>query len=64
MKQSFFVETIVNVDDNGLFVNVDLERTNEVINNLLIHFQDEGFSIESITSIISGVGQFQCGSID
>lgn len=64
MKQSFFVETVVNVDDNGLFVNVDLEETNTVMNNLLIHVQNEGFSVESITPIISGVGQFQCGRID
>ena len=64
MKQSFFVQAILNVDDNGLFVNVDLEKTNEAINNLLIHIQGDGFVVEAVTPITSGVGQFQCGPIE
>ncbi|PIR10227.1 MAG: hypothetical protein COV52_09720 [Gammaproteobacteria bacterium CG11_big_fil_rev_8_21_14_0_20_46_22] len=64
MKQSFYLQAIVNVDDNGLFVNVDLEKTNEAMNNLLIHVQDDGFVVESVTPITSGVGQFQCGPIE
>lgn len=63
MKQSFFVQSIVSVDDNGLFVNIDLEKTNEAINRLLIHIQEKGFAVESITPVTSGVGQFQCGVI-
>ena len=63
MKQSFFVQSIVSVDDNGLFVSVDLEKTNEAINQLLIHIQEKGFEVESITPVTSGVGQFQCGII-
>lgn len=63
MKQSFFVQAIVNVDDNGLFVNVDLEKTNEVMNQLLIHIQSDGFIVEAVTPLTSGVGQFQCGPI-
>ena len=64
MKQSFFVQSIVNVDDNGLFVNVDLEKTNEAINQLLTHLQGEGFIVETIIPTTSGVGQFQRGPID
>lgn len=63
MKQSFFVPAALNIDDTGLFVSVDLEKTNDAVNNLLIHLQDDGFVVEAITPLTSGAGQFQCGHL-
>ncbi len=60
MKQSFFVQSCVIVDDNGLFVSIDLEKTNDAINRLLIHLHEEGFEVNMLTPVVAGVGQYQC----
>lgn len=64
MMESFFVGAVLTIDDNGLFVTVDLEKTNQELNSLISQIHSEGFSIESITPVMSGVGQFQCGPIN
>lgn len=63
MMQSFFVGTVLTIDDNGLFVTVDLEKTDQGLNSVISQIHSEGFSVESITPVISGVGQFQCGDV-
>ncbi len=63
MKQSFFVESVFNVDPHGLSVGVDLEKTNDAINRIMIHCHKNGFVIDSVVPIQSGIGQYECGAI-
>lgn len=61
MMQSFFVPAQLKVDEQGLSIEVDLEATNHALNDLLQAISSQGFKVESITPVISGVGQFQYG---
>ena len=63
MKRSYYVTSEVSVDDRGSFVNVDLEKTSERLNQLLGYIEEEGGVIDSVTPVLSGVGQFQYGEL-
>ena len=54
MKQSFFLNALIAMDDDGRAVAVDLEQTNTAMNHLLLHIQGEGFTVESITPVTAG----------
>ncbi len=61
--KSFYVNAAFLVDEEGLYVDVDLEKTNAALNTLFHEIEQHGYQVQSVTPVTSGVGNYKWGHV-